>query len=93
MGCSTFRAALSIVAVVGAWTVGITAAAAQASQETRDACTNDAMQFCSEFVPDVAKITQCMVAKHRLLSRACQAAMANEHKAKPRRGIADADDR
>ena len=72
----------AVALLVGVYAMGTTGAHAQASQATRDACTGDAMQFCSEFVPDVEKITKCMVAKRRTLSKACQIAMANEHKAR-----------
>lgn len=73
---------VAVALLVGVYAMGTTGANAQASQATRDACTGDAMQFCSEFVPDVDKITKCMVAKRRTLSKACQIAMANEHKAR-----------
>jgi len=74
------------VLLIGVYAMGTSGASAQASQETRDACTGDAMQFCSEFVPDVPKVTKCMMAKRRILSKACQIAMANEHKARRRAG-------
>ena len=48
---------------------------AQASPEVQQACTPDAMRLCSEFIPDVAKITTCMNAKHAQLSEACRTAM------------------
>jgi hypothetical protein len=60
--------------------LGIVAAAAQGSPEVREACTGDAMQFCSEFIPDVPRVTRCMIAKRRHLSRECQVAMAREHR-------------
>jgi hypothetical protein len=65
--------------VVGICVVGITGAAAQASDETRQACTGDAMRLCSEFVPDVPKITACMMRKRAQLSGECRLAMAHEH--------------
>ncbi len=40
------------------------------------ACTPDAMRLCSEFVPDRAKITVCMKAKHAQISKECRVAMA-----------------
>ena len=40
------------------------------------ACTPDAMRLCSEFVPDRAKITACMKAKHAQISKECRLAMA-----------------
>jgi hypothetical protein len=76
----------AVALLIGVYAMGTGDANAQASQATRDACTGDAMQFCSEFVPDVEKITKCMVAKRRMLSKACQAAMANEHKVRRRAG-------
>jgi hypothetical protein len=40
------------------------------------ACTPDAMRLCSEFIPDRAKITVCMKAKHAQISKECRVAMA-----------------
>jgi hypothetical protein len=54
---------------------------ADVSDETRSACTPDAMRLCSEFVPDVPKITRCMQLKYRQLSPDCRMAMAREHRA------------
>jgi len=48
-------------------------AAAQGSPEQRAACEGDAMRLCSEFVPDVGRITACMQRKRRLLSSRCRA--------------------
>jgi hypothetical protein len=71
--------------VAGIGLAGAGLAAAQSSQETRDACTPDAMRLCSEFVPDVPKVTQCMRVHYRQLSRECRVAMANEHRVYRRR--------
>jgi hypothetical protein len=54
---------------------GLQRADAQASPDVRQACTPDAMRLCSEFIPDVAKITACMKAKHAQLSSTCLTAM------------------
>jgi hypothetical protein len=48
---------------------------AQASPEVQQACTPDAMRLCSEFIPDVPKITACMKAKHAQVSETCRIAM------------------
>ena len=48
---------------------------AAVSQDVQQACTPDAMRLCSEFIPDVAKITACMKAKHSQLSSTCLTAM------------------
>lgn len=57
---------------------------AQASPEVQQACTPDAMRLCSQFIPDVPKITACMKAKHSQLSSACLTAMrgGGQHVAK-----------
>ena len=68
--------ALPVVALL----VAVNGAAAQGSPETREACTPDAMRLCSEFVPDVPKITACMNAKHSQLSAACRLAMSHGHR-------------
>lgn len=71
---------------VGALLVGLHAAGAQGSPEARQACTQDAMEHCSEFIPDVPKVTACMIAKRSQLSDGCRTAMANEHRALHRGG-------
>jgi hypothetical protein len=61
---------------VGLLVGGISMASAQeVSQEVQQACTPDAMRLCSEFIPDRAKITACMIHKKRELSETCLAAM------------------
>ena len=69
--------ALPVVALL----VAVNGAAAQGSPETREACTPDAMRLCSEFIPDVPRITACMNAKHAQLSAACRLAMSHGHRA------------
>jgi len=68
-----FIAVLALI--VGAWFYRAERADAQASPEVQQACTPDAMRLCSEFIPDVAKITACMNAKHSQISSACLIAM------------------
>jgi hypothetical protein len=60
--------------------IGLNSAMAQEPPDARQACTPDAMRLCSEFVPDVPKITRCMRAKYRLLSRECRLAMQAGHR-------------
>lgn len=66
--------------------LGLSGAGAQGSPEARQACTQDAMQYCSDFIPDVPKVTSCMIAKRAQLSEPCRIAMANEHRAQHHRG-------
>jgi len=73
--------ALPVVALLS----GLAAANAQnapgsnVDDAVRQACTPDAMRLCSDFIPDVAKITVCMKQKHRELSKECTTAMAASH--------------
>lgn len=41
------------------------------SQEQQDACTPDAMRLCSAFIPDVDRITVCMIQNKRQLTPPC----------------------
>lgn len=65
--------------------IGLGAAAAQGTPEARQACAPDAMRLCSDFIPDVPKITKCMIAKHSELSEPCRLAMGHKHKARRHR--------
>jgi hypothetical protein len=67
------------IVAVGICIAGIGGAAAQAGDDTRQACTGDAMRLCSDFIPDVPKITACMMRKRAQLSQGCRLAMAREH--------------
>ena len=59
-------------------------AGAQVSEQVRQACTPDAMRLCSEFIPDVAKITSCMMRKQAQVSELCRRAMRGAHPADKR---------
>ena len=52
--------------------VPLAPATAQGTPEQRAACEGDAMRLCSEFIPDVARITRCMEVKRRQLSPRCR---------------------
>ncbi len=72
--------------LIGLGAGGIGGAAAQGgTPESREACTPDAMRLCSDFIPDVPKITACMKAKHAQLSQACRLAMSPGHKGRRHR--------
>jgi len=53
--------------------------AARVAQETREACAPDAMRLCSDYIPDVPKITTCMEERFAEVSSPCRAAMIREH--------------
>ena len=50
------------------------------SSNAEQLCTPDAMRLCSEFVPDVGRITACMQRKRRQLSPACAAVFKPQRK-------------
>jgi hypothetical protein len=59
--------------------VSLWPAASQAyTPEQQQACTGDAMQLCGEFVPDVDRITACMIRKKSQLSPGCRAHFRQE---------------
>ena len=54
---------------------GTTVALAQ-TQEGRQACMDDAFQFCQDAIPDRERVFQCLVSHKDLISAACHAVMA-----------------
>jgi len=75
LACRTLLPAGLLLIAIAAMGMG-DAAAQQGTPEARQACTPDAMRLCSDFIPDVAKVTHCMMAKRGQLSAACRTAMA-----------------
>ena len=65
------KATLSAIAFIVVMTAPLPATAY--TQEDANACTPDAMQLCSQAIPDVTRITQCLIQKRRQLSPACTA--------------------
>lgn len=62
---ATLGAAIMLVLLTGA---------AQAySPEQEQMCTNDAMRLCSSDIPDVDRITACMIRQRAQLSAGCRA--------------------
>jgi hypothetical protein len=63
--------ALAIVLALGAST-----AALAATQEEEQACTNDAFQYCQNFIPDRNRVFTCLVENRNQISVPCHMAMA-----------------
>lgn len=62
--------------LAGLFFIGVSAAGAQdGTAEQRQACAPDAMRLCSDVIPDVPKITKCMIAKYNELSAPCRLTM------------------
>jgi hypothetical protein len=85
LACRALLPAGLLLIAIAAMGVG-GAAAQQGTPEAREACTPDAMRLCSDFIPDVAKVTHCMMAKRGQLSAACRMAMAGGHRGAYRAG-------
>jgi len=83
-----FACGLTLLAAAAVYLPG--GAAAQGSPEERQACAPDAVRLCSEFIPDVPKITACMKRKHRELSQDCLIAMRSGKHERHRHRVARA---
>jgi hypothetical protein len=78
---------LSMTAAFGlAWAASLAPAPAAAQNrgtpEQQQACQPDAMRLCSEFVPDVDRITACMIKNRIRLSPPCRAVFTAPRKEK-----------
>ena len=58
---------LALVAVLFVFVAGMPASAYTPEQE--QACTPDAMRLCGSYIPDVSRITACMIQKKSQLCR------------------------
>jgi len=68
-----FRFICCLALLVGALLGRLDGAFAQG--DPHQVCQPDAMRLCSQFIPDVAKITTCMSAHYSQLSQECRLAM------------------
>jgi|SRR5580765_7117902 hypothetical protein len=50
----------------------LTTAASAYTQEQQQLCTGDAMRLCGDAIPDVDRVTACMIAKRSQLSDGCR---------------------
>ena len=69
---STVRACKMLTATIFALAALSTAANAY-TPEQEQMCTGDAMRLCSSEIPDVERVTACMVQKRAQLSDGCKA--------------------
>ena len=54
------------------------------SSEAQQMCTGDAMRLCGHEVPNVQRITACMVRNRAQVSPGCRAVMDRDHAARRR---------
>ena len=69
---STMRACKILIATTFALAALGTAAQAHTAEQEQ-MCTGDAMRLCSSEIPDVERVTACMVQKRAQLSDGCKA--------------------
>ena len=70
------RSAIALAVVVIA--LNGTVAAHAETEEGRQACMNDAFQFCGDAIPDHEKVFRCLEARKAQISAACRANMPAE---------------
>ena len=68
---STFQLGLMLATALAVST--LPAAGQGYSQEQEQACTGDAMRLCGAYIPDVDRITVCMIQNKSQLSPGCRA--------------------
>jgi len=74
---TTFRRAVLLTAVAASLSAVTASPSFAYSQEAAQMCTGDAFRLCSAEIPNIPKVTACMV-KHRAeLSAGCRAVMDN----------------
>ena len=59
------------------------------SSEAQQMCTGDAMRLCGHEVPNVQRITACMVKQRANLSPGCRAVMDRDYAARRRAAAAE----
>ena len=59
------------------------------SSEAQQMCTGDAMRLCGHEVPNVQRITACMVKQRANVSPGCRAVMDRDHAARRRAAAAE----
>ena len=89
---STLRNCQLLVAT--AFAFGMLTTVAQAyTPEQEQMCTGDAFRLCSSEIPDVDRVTACMVRQRSQLSPGCRAVMDKDQaKGASSRKVADAQD-
>jgi hypothetical protein len=67
-----FALALALALAIPLFASSIPTPASAYTPEQQQACTPDAMRLCGEYVPDVERITACMIARKSQLSPECR---------------------
>lgn len=83
-GISTHGRLLAVAFLATVWST----AGSAYTPDQQQACTNDAFRLCSADIPDVDRITACMIRNKSQLSPECRAHFGPDpsETARPRRG-------
>jgi hypothetical protein len=49
------------------------------AQQDQSACVNDAMNICSQFIPDRSRVAGCLMSNRNRISPSCRAQLAHWH--------------
>ena len=79
---------IALLFAVAATALSVCPSLALAS-EAQQMCTGDAMRLCGHEVPNVQRITACMVRQRTNLSPGCRAVMDRDHAARRRAATAE----
>jgi hypothetical protein len=69
---STFRKAGLALALAASFAAVSSTSSFAFSAEAQSMCTNDAFRLCSSEIPNIPKITSCMISKRASLSTGCR---------------------
>jgi hypothetical protein len=90
---ASFTRTLRQAGLVLAFAVSISAVSSTSSfafsAEAQQMCTGDAMRLCGSEIPNVSKITACMMAKRASLSSGCRTVMDRDLAAQARGKVAN----
>lgn len=78
----TIRQASLVLAFAASFTAFSSNASFAFSSEAQQMCTGDAFRLCGSEIPNVAKITACMIKQRTSLSAGCRSVMDRDMAAK-----------
>jgi hypothetical protein len=77
----------TIIAFSLVCTALVPAVARADAQQDQQACMNDAMTICGQFIPDRERVAACLISNRTKVSEACRMALNNfDPKAAPKTG-------
>jgi len=85
-----FRAILAFLLLCTAFVPAIFVPGTARADDKQDqqACMNDAMTVCSQFIPDRERVAACLISNRSRLSEACRTALTRFNAKNPRTAAA-----